>query len=105
MDNNVTAKEAYSRLKTVVDILSSMSILTMIIIPLWCVYDPAFHSHLTPGSKLPIQLKLLLLDGIPTLFGVIWLSYRHAETQARRWAFVRTLRFRLLAMTCALVYG
>jgi hypothetical protein len=90
----------------VLDIAAAISIAyVLIIMPVWCIYDPAFHSHVAPGTKLPIQLKILLLDGIPTVLGVTWLSYRHGEALASKWPFVRTHRFRLIVMAIAVIVG
>jgi hypothetical protein len=101
----MTDKAEHKRLKAAVDVLSAIAIITLFIVPIWCIYDPNFHAHGVPGGKPPIQLKILLLDGIPVVFGVIWLSWRYGEVHARKWPFVRTSRFRLLVMAAALVFG
>jgi len=92
-------------LKIVVDVISAIAVITFIIIPQWCVYDPSFHSHGVPGGNVPIQLKVLMLDGIPGVLGSIWLICRYGMAASRRYPFILTLRFRLLLWAAAIAYG
>jgi hypothetical protein len=102
----MTDKAEHRQLKTAADVLAAIAIIyALIILFPWCYYDPHFHSHVPPGTQWPIEVKLFFLDAIPVVFGVIWLTYRYGEALAKKWPFVRTLRFRLLVMTCALLYG
>jgi hypothetical protein len=92
--------------RRVLDIAAGISIsYAVLILPVWCIYDPAFHSHTAPGTIWPIQLRLLFLDVIPCPIGVAWLMSRHGEALAAKWPFMRTLAFRLIMMASGLLYG
>jgi hypothetical protein len=102
----MTIKAECNKLKIVIDVMSVISIIyALLILPVWCFYDSHFHSHGQPGSPLPIQLKRFFMD-MPLFFlGSLWLIFRHGLATARKYPVVLTLRFRLLVMTCALLYG
>jgi hypothetical protein len=100
----MTDKTEHRHLKITVDVLSIIAVVSLISVPVWCVYDPDFHSHGVPGA-LPIQLKVLMLDGIPFVFGSVWLIFRYGIAASRKYPFILTLRFRLLLWAAAIVVG
>src|SRR5580698_4438899 len=95
--------DRHKKLKIVVDVISAVAVIVLISILPWCVYDPNFHSHGSPGAKSPIQIKVLMADVIPSVFGIPWLTYRHGL--GKKWPFVRTPAFRLLVMAVAAATG
>jgi len=86
----------YTKGKVITDILSVFFITFItIVIPVWCHYDPKITDHGEPG-KIPIQLALMMLDGIPFIFGVCWLSYRYLGLIADKYPFILTVKFRII---------
>lgn len=85
----------YTKLKIGTDIASAVFVAYVIIIlPLWCHYDPKFVDR-DPGGNIPIQLKLLIADILPAAFGILWLLFRFGGNFVKKYPFIISPQFRL----------
>lgn len=70
--------DKYKKLKIAVDIASVVFIVYFLIVcPIICHYDPNCIDSGNPHAKLPIEEILEFVDGIPFIFGIIWLNIRY----------------------------
>jgi hypothetical protein len=62
--------------KTCVDVVAGVFVMYVIYTGAWVFGQPD-----TPTNSMPIQIKLLVVDLFPAVFGLVWLIWRNVKMQ------------------------